>query len=118
MEYFMSLRLPWLKGKEITGRPSDTWIVDFNERSETDAALYQSPFEYIRTKVKPFRDVNNRARRRRFWWQHGETVRFASEGSSRFVLDWYPPCREAPVLRLDLTSIATGQSCECDRTRR
>jgi len=65
---------PWLNGKDITDRPSDTWIVDFNEMSETGAALYQAPFELIRAKVKPFRDLNNRARRRRIWWQHGETV--------------------------------------------
>jgi type II restriction/modification system DNA methylase subunit YeeA len=65
---------PWLNGRDITDRPSDTWIVDFNEMCEADAALYEAPFAYVRTKVKPFRDVNNRARRRRLWWQHGETV--------------------------------------------
>jgi type II restriction/modification system DNA methylase subunit YeeA len=65
---------PWLNGKDITDRPSDTWIVDFNEMSEAVAAFYEAPFEYVRAKVKSFRDVNNRARRRRVWWQHGETV--------------------------------------------
>ncbi|MGH7086379.1 MAG: class I SAM-dependent DNA methyltransferase, partial [Acetobacteraceae bacterium] len=65
---------PWLNGRDLTDRPSDTWIVDFNEMSESEAALYEAPFEYVRATVKPFRDTNNRVRRRRFWWQHGETV--------------------------------------------
>jgi type II restriction/modification system DNA methylase subunit YeeA len=65
---------PWLNGKDITDRQSDTWIIDFNEMTESDAVLYEAPFEYVRAIVKPFRDTNNRARRRRFWWQHGETV--------------------------------------------
>jgi type II restriction/modification system DNA methylase subunit YeeA len=65
---------PWVNGRDLTGRPSDAWIIDFGEMSEKDAALYQAPFEYVRRKVKPFRDSNNRERRRRLWWQHGETV--------------------------------------------
>ena len=65
---------PWVNGRDLTGRPSDTWIIDFGEMTERDAALYQAPFEYLRVKVKPFRDSNNRERRRRMWWQHGETV--------------------------------------------
>ena len=65
---------PWVNGRDLTGRPSDTWIIDFGEMTEREAALYQAPFEYLRVKVKPFRDSNNRERRRRMWWQHGETV--------------------------------------------
>jgi type II restriction/modification system DNA methylase subunit YeeA len=42
--------------------------------SETEAALFEVPFEYVRLKVKPFRDQNRRERRRLNWWQHGETV--------------------------------------------
>lgn len=41
---------------------------------EAQAALYQYPFEYVFCNVKPFRDRNNRERRRLNWWQHGETV--------------------------------------------
>jgi type II restriction/modification system DNA methylase subunit YeeA len=65
---------PWVNGRDLTGRSSDTWIIDFGEMTEREAALYQAPFEYVRLKVKPFRDSNNRDRRRRMWWQHGETV--------------------------------------------
>jgi type II restriction/modification system DNA methylase subunit YeeA len=65
---------PWVNGQSITGRPSDTWIIDFAEIPESVAALYQEPFEYVRTHVKPLRDGNKRERRRLFWWLHGETV--------------------------------------------
>lgn len=63
-----------LNGMDITRRPSDRWIIDFGTMSETDACLYQSPFEFVRHNVKPFRDQNRRDKRRIFWWQHGETV--------------------------------------------
>lgn len=65
---------PWVNGKDLTRRPSDTWIIDFAEMNEDQAALYEGPFEYILRNVKPLRDLNNRERRRRNWWQHGETV--------------------------------------------
>jgi type II restriction/modification system DNA methylase subunit YeeA len=65
---------PLLNGMDITRRASDRWIVDFGTLSEAEAALYEAPFEYTRTEVKPFRDQNRRERRRLIWWQHGETV--------------------------------------------
>jgi hypothetical protein len=65
---------PWVNGRDLTARPSDNWIIDFGDMAEREAALYQAPFEYLNVKVKPFRDSNNRERRRHMWWQHGETV--------------------------------------------
>ncbi len=47
---------PWVNGLDITRRPRDMWIIDFPPGTkETDAALYEAPFEYIKKKVKPFR---------------------------------------------------------------
>lgn len=65
---------PWINGKDITGRPSDKWIIDFAEMSEADAAFYARPFAHVVIHVKPKRDKNRRERRKRLWWQHGETV--------------------------------------------
>ncbi len=65
---------PWANGMDIVQRPSDTWIIDFGELPEEDAALFEAPFEYVRQTVKPIRDANRRKRRRVFWWHHGETV--------------------------------------------
>ncbi len=65
---------PWINGMDVTRRPRDMWIVDFGPTmSEEDAALYEKPFEYVRTHVKPMRDTNKRERRRRLWWIHAET---------------------------------------------
>ena len=48
---------PWSNGADVTGRPSDWWIVDFGvSRSEVEAAFYEAPFEHVRAKVKPGRD--------------------------------------------------------------
>jgi len=65
---------PWINGKDITGRISDKWIIDFGERSEAEAAFFARPFAHVVLHVKPKRDRNNRERRKRLWWQHGETV--------------------------------------------
>ena len=78
----------WENGRDITRRPSDTWIIDFGEMTEAAACLYEAPFEYVRVKVKPLRDKNRRPRRQQKWWQHGETVpglRDAVLGLSRFI---------------------------------
>jgi type II restriction/modification system DNA methylase subunit YeeA len=80
---------PLLNGMDVTKRPSDTWIIDFGEMSETDASFFEAPFEHVRRHVKPFRDGNRRERRRLYWWQHGETVpglRKALLGLSRCML--------------------------------
>ena len=79
---------PWVNGSDLTGRPRGMWIIDFHEMSETEAALYEAPFEYVKLHVRPLRVENRREKRRRLWWQHGETVpglRAALEGLSRYV---------------------------------
>ncbi len=65
---------PWANGQDVTRRPSDTWIIDFAEMSEQEAALYEKPFEHVRMHVKPMRDAGRRESRKRYWWRHGETV--------------------------------------------
>ena len=62
-----------LGGQDITGRPGDTWIIDFGVNlTEQDAALYETPFEYIKHHVKPIRETNRRKRMATKWWLHGE----------------------------------------------
>jgi len=62
-----------LIGQDITGRPHNTWIIDFGTNmTEEEAALYELPFEYIRIYVKPIREVNRRKRIRERWWIYGE----------------------------------------------
>jgi hypothetical protein len=64
------------------------WIVDFGDMPIEMAALYEAPFEYVRRTVAPLRAANRRERRRRNWWQHGETVpglRAATAGLIRIL---------------------------------
>jgi len=37
-----------------------------------DAALYEAPFEIVKSQVKPTRDGLRRANHREKWWIHGE----------------------------------------------
>ena len=62
----------WINGTDITNRPRNVWIIDFGtDLSESEAALYETPFEYVKEKVKPGR-VRNRTRwRAENWWMHG-----------------------------------------------
>lgn len=80
---------PWVNGSDVTRRSRDMWIIDFDDLSETDAALYEAPFEYVKQHVKPIRENNARATRAKYWWRHGETVpglRAAVTGLKRYLV--------------------------------
>jgi type II restriction/modification system DNA methylase subunit YeeA len=64
---------PSWNGMDVTRRPRDGWIVDFGATMiEADAALYETPFEYVTQFVKSEREANNREAYRKYWWRHGE----------------------------------------------
>jgi type II restriction/modification system DNA methylase subunit YeeA len=64
--------IPWIVARDLADRPKGMYIVDFQDRAEAEAALFEMPFEYIRHHVYPTRQENNRQRRREYWWHHGE----------------------------------------------
>ena len=80
---------PWTNGKDLTGRPPGTWIVDFGHRTnEAEAALYEAPFAHVVEHVKPVRVLNNRPELRRFWWRHdrsGQRLFAKLTGLSRYI---------------------------------
>jgi hypothetical protein len=79
---------PWHNGLDIGGRPRGMWIVDFADLPVNDAALYEAPFEYVRTHVKPVRETNRNARRSTHWWQLGASagdMRAALSGLNRYI---------------------------------
>ncbi len=96
---------PWINGLDITRRPRHMWIIDFAENmSESDAALYEAPFEYVRANVRPTRSQNRDQQRRQNWWRLGRSggdVRRATAGRARFIVTpriskhrlftWVPP---------------------------
>ncbi len=61
--------LPWVNGKDITDRRRGMWIIDFGiGMTEREAALYEAPFEYVRTAVKAERERSRSVIST--WWQH------------------------------------------------
>ncbi|RWH11632.1 MAG: class I SAM-dependent DNA methyltransferase [Mesorhizobium sp.] len=38
---------PWRNGDDLTDRPSDWWIIDFGEREQPEAALFEMPYALL-----------------------------------------------------------------------
>ena len=81
---------PWANGQDVTKRPSDTWIIDFGtDMPESDACLFELPYQHALEHVKPYRQTVNRERTRRNWWLHEEarvSMRRAVEKLERFIV--------------------------------
>lgn len=78
-----------LGGQDVTSRPRDGWIIDFNQMDEGEAALYELPFEYVREYVKPVRDKARDALMHAKWWLHGRSrpaLRLAIQGLKRCIV--------------------------------
>ncbi len=82
---------PLLNGMDITRRTSDRWIVNFGEMGQSEASLYEAPFEYLRATVKPVRDTNRDQQRRENWWRLGRSGRDLVEAASGLERAIYTP---------------------------
>jgi type II restriction/modification system DNA methylase subunit YeeA len=75
---------PWVNGSDIVKRPRNMWVIDFGvDMPLEEAALYEMPFQYIETNVKPKYEST-----RKKWWIHERSrpeMREALEGLSRFI---------------------------------
>ncbi len=80
---------PWVNGSDITGRSREMWIIDFGvDRPVTEAALYEAPFEYADTHVRPSRMHSKRQKYADNWWIHMEPrpgMREAFKSLTRFI---------------------------------
>ena len=81
---------PWINAIDITRRPRNQWIVDFGcDLDEATASEFHAPFEYVRTHVKPIRDVVRREAHKRNWWRFGDArpgLRRAIRLLDRFIV--------------------------------
>jgi type II restriction/modification system DNA methylase subunit YeeA len=80
--------VPWIIARDLSDRPKGMYIVDFKDRAEAEAALFELPFEYVRHHVYPSRQENKRQRRKELWWHHGEKnlgMRRALTGLDRYI---------------------------------
>ena len=80
---------PCWNGLDATRRERDIWIVDFGTTmNDVDASLYEAPFEYVVTHVKPERIQNPRPIRAKNWWRHGDpqpTMRSVIKELPRYI---------------------------------
>ncbi|WP_339098336.1 class I SAM-dependent DNA methyltransferase (plasmid) [Deinococcus sp. VB142] len=79
---------PWVNGMDITRRPSDTWIIDFDLMTEEQARQYLLPFAYVEERVKPERLKNRDKQRSTFWWRLGRSgsdLKRASQSKRRLL---------------------------------
>jgi hypothetical protein len=77
---------PWVNGLDLTRRSRGMWIIDFGAgMTESEAALNEGPFEYVRWIVKPERE---KSRSIIAWWQHERPrteLRAALAGLTRYI---------------------------------
>ena len=80
---------PRITGRDINQTSSDMMTIDFGiNMTESQAALYEAPFEYLRTHVKPIRDGHSDGRARTYWWRYGvprPEMRRALAGLPRYI---------------------------------
>jgi len=82
----MDVLRPWMNGRDLTSRSRNRWVIDFGDRSERDAALYETPFAYALEHVKPMREHSSIAHAA--WWQHWRPrpeMTVAIDGLHRYI---------------------------------
>lgn len=80
----------WSNGLDVTRRNRDMWIIDFGvDMPESEAALFEAPYEYGRQHIKPTRVGKREARTNEWWWIFQwarPQMRAAIAGKSRFIV--------------------------------
>ena len=79
---------PWVNGMDLTRRSSGRWIIDFSFMANSDAALYEAPFEHVVEHVRPARRGNRVTQLRELWWRHQRPrpeMWAAVDGLSRYI---------------------------------
>jgi type II restriction/modification system DNA methylase subunit YeeA len=65
---------PLRNGNDILKGSKDRWVIDFGPTmSESEAALYEAPFQYVVTNIKPGRLSNREKSRSEKWWRLGRS---------------------------------------------
>ncbi len=80
---------PRLNGRDVANRPSDSWIIDFVDRSLQAAMSYEKPFQHVEQVVKPVRETNRVKSLRERWWIHARpryAMRKATNPLERYIV--------------------------------
>ena len=112
---------PWVNGMDLTRRPAGKWIVDFGwTMPESDAALYEKPYRWVRERVHPMRQQNRRAAYREYWWRHVEPRQGmwrALDGLTRYIAT-ARVAKHRLFVRLVRRAHLSGLSADRHRARR
>ncbi len=79
---------PVINAKDLAQRPRGKWTIDFDSLPQPEAALYEAPFEHVKTHVRPVRLRNRRKAYAERWWLYAEprtAMRRALSGLSRYI---------------------------------
>ena len=79
---------PWVNARDTTTRPRGMRIIDFQDMNLEQAAIYESPFEYVNAHVRPMRERNRERRTRTYWWRlrrSGDDIRTAISSLTRYI---------------------------------
>ncbi|MDP1529469.1 MAG: hypothetical protein Q8M05_08820 [Rhodoferax sp.] len=81
---------PLCNGIDLTRRWGDRWIVDFGTHmAESDAMLFEAPYAYVSTAVRPIASKNSDKQVARNWWRHARPrvdMRAALAPLSRYII--------------------------------
>lgn len=80
---------PFWTVSDLVGRPKGKWIVDFDDKTESEAALYEAPYNFIAQTVKLGRASNREERTAKRWWKFrrsGEGVREVLNDTSAVIV--------------------------------
>jgi type II restriction/modification system DNA methylase subunit YeeA len=59
---------PSINGADLAKRPSGDWIINFGTLTESDASLYEAPFEFAVRHIKTARQQSKTPKNREQWW--------------------------------------------------
>ena len=79
---------PYANAKDITARPRNQWVIDFTGFTELQASLYEEPFSWVVTCVKPEREKKREDYLIRKFWLHKRSspeLRKAIKNLGRFI---------------------------------
>ncbi len=81
---------PRYTAQALLRRTGGDWIIDFGcDRDLEEACLYEAPWRWVESKVRPKRIKNRRERLADRWWIHGEArpgLRNSLSGLQRFIV--------------------------------
>jgi len=74
---------PTMNGADVSRRSTGRWTINFADQSDTEAALFEEPYKYANSVIRPERMKSKTPKNRTVWWRY-ERARpemFAAFGS-------------------------------------